>query len=225
MEMIVLSGTLQKGTRSTQTVLRCELGVFAITNTRLDDLYPGDYEGMFEIERLILGSLPYRDGGTIEFGIIADLRRFSFFDIKRDRRKAAEEERNRKKFSQWQVISYVKEKVTAESSASDTEENIATEDFTSDSESTVFESLTDTNENFIEEKVPLQTELSLVSGIKSVPEITAADIALFGERFELSTTIQLDATESREKLRQQGDRLKQLGYCFNAQEQVWKKDE
>ncbi len=223
--MIVLSGTLQKGIESTQTVLRCELGVFSVTDTRLDDLYPCDYEGLFEIEGFRLGTLPYRDGMTIQFGMIADLRRFSLFDIKEDRRRAAEEERKRKKFSQWQVISYVKEKVTAESSTSDIEENIAPEDSTSDSESTLFESLMDTDENYIEVKPPLQIELSLVSGIKSVPEITAEDIALFGERFELSATIQLDATESREKLRQQGDRLRQFGYCFNAQEQVWKRDE
>ena len=38
---------------------------------------------------------------------------------------------------------------------------------------------------------------------ETLSEIIAADKALFGERFELPATIKLDATESREQLRQQ----------------------
>jgi hypothetical protein len=225
--MITIGGTLQKGTESTQTVLRCELGVFAILDTRFNGLPPCDYEGLFEITGFRLEGLPYRDGMTIQFGMIADLRRFSFFDIEANQRVASEKESERKKFAEWRVVSFVEKEVISKSSVRDIEKNIALEDSTSDSGSTLPEFLTETDDAFIEATASLQTELALVSGIKTDPETTtemaAADIALFGEHFVLSETIKLDTTESRDKLCQQRDRLKQLGYCFDAVQQIWQR--
>jgi Protein of unknown function (DUF3275) len=222
--MITIGGTLQTGTQSAQAVLQCELGDFSIWDERLKSIPPGEFEGLFEIRSIRLETLS-SSRHIRQFGILADLRRFSFFDIEKDQKRAAEKEKERQKFSEWQVYSFVDKEVISESSIGDIKKNIAVEDSTSDSESTLPESLTESDDAFIEVTAPLQTELALVSGIKTDPEttteITAADIALFGEHFGLSETIKLDTTEPREKLCQQRDRLKQLGYRFDAVQQIW----
>lgn len=48
--------------------------------------------------------------------------------------------------------------------------------------------------------------------------------ALFGLLWPLRSTVRLDSTVDRKRLREQKDYLSQLGYAFDARTQLWNKD-
>lgn len=197
--MILLSGTLQMSTPSAPALLRCELGVFSVLDERLEMVSPGNHEGLFELESIKPHLLPSSDS-TIQLGMMVILKRFSLTLVGKPRKSAAKKER--RPFVDVSQLSLFEEQpddatpaLTAPQSAEHGEDNI------------------------------LETPVEPVKTVAEdeTTELTAADTLLFGEHFILSETITLDAIESREKLGQQRDRLKQWGYRFDSRQQVWQR--
>jgi hypothetical protein len=230
--MILLSGTLQTGTeQSTQALLRCELGVFSVLDERLANISAGSYPGLFEIEAIQPQSLPSEDG-TIRLGVAAVLKRFSLTLLEQPKKSAIKKSRQPSVNSEQCTLFTEEDDSSASQSQLD-----ETSDHTGENQpqntpeldtAVVAEATTsvlvDQNRLIPSEVTTIpQPELKATEEVRAM--LTAEDQALFGEGFELSATVQLDATESRERLCRQRDRLKQLGYRFHAQEQVWKRDE
>ena len=90
--MILLSGTLQTSTPSTQALLRCDLGTFSVLDERLESVSAGDHDGLFEIESIKPHLLPSHDG-TIQLGVIAVLKRFSLLLLDQPVKTAAKKAR------------------------------------------------------------------------------------------------------------------------------------
>ena len=220
--MITISGTLQTSTHSVQGVLRCELGIFSVCDERLDALISGEYEGFFEVESIQPQVLPSQES-TVQLGIVATLKRFSLAVIDQ-RRKSAAKKRSPSSVTPPQLSLFEDEEVFSESSTKPGEMESNDELVTASQEADL-NRVELVNPISIDEQSESAEVLNDQFTAETLPEITAADKALFGERFELSATIKWDATESREQLRQQRDRLKQLGYRFNAKEQVWERSE
>ena len=222
--MILLSGTLQTGTPSTQGLLRCDLGVFAVRDERLGNISAGNYPGLFEVEAIEPQSLP-SDDGTIRLGIVAVLKRFSLTLLEQSKKTTIKKSRQ-SSMNPEQCTLFAEEDDSA--ALPDQPDEIS--DHTGENEPKAALALVIDTDKAVE-AVTLATEVASVPQQESevtesvMAHLTAEDQVLFGERFELSDTIQLDATESREQLSRQRDRLKQLGYRFHAQEQVWKRDE
>jgi hypothetical protein len=230
-EMVLLSGTLQTGTPSTQALLRCELGVFVVWDERLATISAGNYPGLFEVEAIQPQSLP-SDDGTIRLGVAAVLKRFSLTLLEQPKKTTVKKSRQPLVNSE-QCTLFAEEDDSAALRSQPDEVSDHTGENRPKSASV---SVLDTDRTVEIVTLPLvdqdgsttlevasvpQQELDAAEGVMT---ITAEDQALLGEQFELLATIQLDATESREKLRQQRDRLKQLGYRLNA-EQVWERGE
>jgi hypothetical protein len=221
--MVMINGTLQTSTHSAQGVLRCELGIFSVCDERLDSLTSGEYEGFFEVESIQPQLLPSQES-TVQLGIVATLKRFSLTVIDQ-RRKSTVKKQPRSSVAQPQLSLFGEEEIFSESS---TEQQSEVE-----LDDGLVVALQEADLNHVESVNPVSANEKSESGevldlsltAETSIEMTAADKALLGERFELSATITLDVTESREKLRQQRDRLKQLGYRFNALEQVWERGE
>lgn len=228
--MILLSGTLQTSTPSTQAVLRCDLGTFSVLDERLDSVSAGDHDGLFEIESIKPHLLP-SDDGTIQLGVIAVLKRFSLTLLDQPVKTAAKKAR-RPAVNQVQCSLFTDEEEISPSNVEDTGELDQITDIVRHDEP-----ISAVNATAIEDEttaIPVKTESSVdtrvavnSSGqkpvVNTVIEITASDRTLFGDRFEFSETITLESTESRDVLRQQRDRLMILGYRFDAMQQVWQR--
>ena len=231
--MIMISGTLKMGTQFAQAILQCELGVFSIQDERLENVSPGDYEGLFEIESIKPQLLPSSDS-TLQLGIAASLNRFSFLIIKKTLKSPVKKDRQTL-VDQPQLSLFVEPEEISESSTKEVRRNVAsddglaTQDFASDSMNKFHETPAETDNAFIEATAPMKNELAQVDNTPGITAIytalalTTSDIVLFGENFVLSETIKLDTTEPREKLCQQRDRLKQFGYRFDAVQQIWQR--
>ena len=65
---------------------------------------------------------------------------------------------------------------------------------------------------------------STATEVERPPEVEAGaegDDVLFGTLWPLGTQVRLDPTVDRKRFREQRNRLKALGYTFNAIEQIW----
>ena len=231
--MILLSGTLQKSSLAAQACLRCELGAFMVQDERLASVSAGEYEGLFEIDR-IQPQCQSAEDGTMQLGVMASLKRFSLTLLEQPTKTVAKQSRsvsaNRAQFSL-----FIEEENTdsseTESCASSSALEIPSAEELSDENlvSATAESIVQGDMSLVsvsDAEIVAEAQSLLAPDVESVASevkvFTAADSALFGEHFMLSETITLDATESREVLRQQRDRLKELGYHFDATQQVWR---
>jgi hypothetical protein len=230
-QMILLSGTLQTGTPSTPALLRCELSVFAVLDERLVNISSGNYPGLFEVETIQPQSLPSEDG-TIRLGVAAVLKRFSLTLLGQSKKSAIKKSRQSSAHTEQCTLFTEEDDSSAPQSQLDEISDHAGENQPENTPeldtgvvAEVMTSVLVDQNNLATSEVTMipQPELKDTKEVRAI--LTAEDQALFGEGFELSATIQLDATESRERLCQQRDRLKQFGYRFQAQEQVWKREE
>lgn len=220
--MILLSGTLQTGTPLTQAFLRCELGVFAVLDERLTSISAGNYPGLFEVEAIQPHSLP-SDDGVIRLGVVAVLKRFSLALLEQPKKTAVKKSRLSSVNATQCALFTEEEGSSASRIESDEISDNLGEDPLENTPVSVINESPDYSPSITGEAASVSEQES--GAAPAVMAMTAEDRALFGDRFVLSATVQLDATESREQLCQQRDRLKQLGYRFNAQQQVWERGE
>lgn len=220
--MILLSGTLQTGTPSTQALLRCELGVFAVLDERLESISAGSYPGLFEVEAIQPHSLP-SDDGTIRLGVVAVLKRFSLALLEQPKKTAVKKSRL-PSVNPAQCALFSEEECASASHIEPDEisDNLGENPLENMRISVINESPDHSQSLTVAVAAVPEQEPGTAPGVM---KMTTEDRALFGDRFVLSATVRLDATESREQLCQQRDRLKQLGYRFNAQEQAWERGE
>lgn len=224
--MMLLSGKLQTSTPETHACLRCELGTFVLWDERLADMPAGDYDGFFEIEQIKPHFMPSQEG-VMQVGMIAYLKRFSLTLLDQPKKTAMKPSRPLS-VNRAQLSLFTAEEVNSSADSNKNESlDLAVEPVLSDSSvcvatTTVVE---DSPEESHEEPVgaSLSEKSEATLRVKPVVDITAVDKALFGEHFTLSETMKLDATESREVLRQQRNRLQELGYRFYVAQQVWRR--
>jgi Protein of unknown function (DUF3275) len=227
--MILLSGTLQMSTPSAHAVLRCDLGAFSVLDERLASVSAGDHDGLFEIEHIKPHQLPSPDG-VIQLGVIAVLKRFSLTLLDQPVKTVAKKAR-RSSVNSAQCSLFAEEEAISPSDTESTEHaDQITDTVLPDEPISVMAAAVIADEATL---VPAKTESSVDRRaavntsdqkplVNTVIALTDSDRALFGDRFELLETITLESTESRDVLRRQRDRLIQLGYRFDAANQIWR---
>lgn len=225
--MVLLSGTLQKSRSLVHSVLRCELGVFSVCDERLNTVSAGRYEGLFEIEAIQPHCLPSNDG-TVQWGMVAILKRFSLSVVDVNQRSAVSKPQQLP--TQPAQMSLFKEEEKSDSLEQASSAPWVSTAVTPASTQGALDAAESTaaivpSEFSIHEREDADGDSAAIAepvgggctiGIDE-------DTALFGEGHVFSETIALDVTEPRAVLRRQRERLKALGYRFDAAQQVWRR--
>lgn len=216
--MVTLGGALEKCAGSQQAFLHCELGSFAVLDKRLDEISAGHHEGLFEVMSIQPYLLP-PTGGVGQLGMLATLKRFSFVEADVKTRKIKPKVLLQEELSLFEGEENVSE-LPAESQRC-LDKTSAAMELPEVYNETALETVSEVSTLSV--VVNTMTESESATETDSAAADRAEIIAVFGEDFRLSETIVLDATESRDVLRQKRDCLKKIGYRFDAERQIWQR--
>jgi hypothetical protein len=178
--------------------LLTEIGEFAVKDPMFDQYDEGRYEGDFVISKIYIG--PYTVSNRVVVQLCADIDSvvLSSAAVEQQEDEAFEQDPIEKE----QSLSSSDPETSTETQLSDQSETASLEDESSTDEGDLgYESTTDADSD----------------------EAKLRD--LFGLLWPLGQSVKLDSTVDRSILRQQRDKLDELGYTFKAVGQVWSKTE
>jgi hypothetical protein len=172
--------------------LQTEIGEFAVKDPMFDQYDEGRYDGNFVISKIYNG--PYTVSNRVVVQLCADIDSVVLSS-------AAVEQQEDEDFEQ--------DPIEKEQSLSSSKLETTTETQLSDQSSTA---------SFDDDSANTEGDL----GYESTTDADKAELRnLFGLLWPLGQSVKLDSTVDRAVLRQQRDKLDELGYTFKAVGQVW----
>lgn len=203
--MRIFDGTLRvetiNGRRGPFNVgkLITDIGEFKVKDKALDQFEPGEYTGNFLVEAIYTASNPWRGGVFTE--MLCRIAPDGFL--------------------------IVEEEVPQVDQGSQLEPDPLDSEQASPGGSDAPMAYTEQPKSPAPVSKPAKSTVTEPAAVRPVAEPSDADLVLFGieihELFANGQDIALDPTVEREQFRLQRTRLKDCGYRFIAQEQIWKK--
>jgi len=185
----------RQGKTYKEGLLRCSLGKFYVKYLYLASLPIGEYEGFFTMTKIE----PYCQShqGKFLLGLEASIDKMAF--ISQPGNGLSTEETETLSLRQLSLMNNEENEESEETINADNDQHLSSTSIK-------------TQVNFIGD--------NLSDNIDET-ESTDEDEALFGSLYPLGEEVELDASEDRAVLRQQVNRLKEIGYQFDAKSQKW----